>query len=73
MSTPAGAHWIAHLRCGHDAHLSGEPRVGGWITCVDGHCQGQRRIDRVTQARADAGVPRPGEQGIQEPLWRDAA
>jgi hypothetical protein len=60
------AHWVAHLKCGHDARLQGEPRAGGWITCIDGHCQGQRRIVRVSQVRA---VPVPGEVGIQEPLW----
>jgi hypothetical protein len=63
--------WIAHLKCGHDRHVQGEPRLPGWITCVAGHCQGQRRIVRVSLARRHL-VPVPGETGIQEPLWEAA-
>ena len=66
----SGERWVAHLKCGHDARLQGEPKPGGWITCVDGPCQGQRRIVAVSPVRD---VPAPGERGIQEPLWGDAA
>ena len=64
MSAPAA--WIAHLKCGHQAHLQGEPEPGHWITCVDGGCQGQRRIVRAERVRE---VPVPGEVGVQGTLW----
>jgi hypothetical protein len=61
--------WIAHLKCGHEARLRGEPQPGQWITCIAGKCQGQRRVDRVTPVRE---VPAPGEPGIQGTLWEAA-
>lgn len=41
------ARWVSSLHCGHQARTRGRPRLGGWITCPDGRCQGQRRVDAV--------------------------
>jgi hypothetical protein len=41
------ARWVSSLHCGHQARTRGRPRLGGWITCLDGRCQGQRRVDAV--------------------------
>lgn len=49
--------WLARLECGHEARLRAEPRAGGWITCTDGRCQGQRRITAVRPAPAGWVVP----------------
>jgi hypothetical protein len=41
------ARWVSSLHCGHQARTRGRPRPGQWITCPDGRCQGQRRVDAV--------------------------
>jgi hypothetical protein len=41
------ARWVSSLHCGHQARTRGRPRPGSWITCPDGRCQGQRRVDAV--------------------------
>ena len=62
--------FLARLRCGHDAPLQGEPRVGGWITCLDLRCQQQRPVVSVSSLLR---APRAGETGIQETLWEELA
>lgn len=44
---PGDARWVSSLHCGHQARTRGRPRPGSWITCPDGRCQGQRRVDAV--------------------------
>ena len=46
MAVPVTA-WLAVLECGHEARLRGSPAVGGYVTCADGRCQGQRRVAGV--------------------------
>jgi hypothetical protein len=41
------ARWVSSLHCGHQARTRGRPRPGQWVTCPDGRCQGQRRVDAV--------------------------
>ena len=49
------AKYLLTLACGHtapshsDQRLDGRTIVGVWITCLDGHCQGQRKITSVTE------------------------
>ena len=62
------ARWTARLGCGHDARVQGQPEPGLWITCLE--CQCQRPVVSVT---AIPGAPEPGQAGIQDPLWGDAA
>jgi hypothetical protein len=38
---------VSSLHCGHEARTRGRPRPGQWVTCPDGRCQGQRRVDAV--------------------------
>ena len=42
--------WAVSLACGHVARLTARPPAGGWITCTEGGCQGQRRVAAVRQA-----------------------
>ena len=60
--------WTALLGCGHDAPLQGQPKVGGWITCLNPLCQSQQKVVSVT---SHLRTPRAGETGIQEPLWTE--
>lgn len=39
--------YLITLKCGHSFTARTDPPVGGWITCLDGHCQGQRKIVAV--------------------------
>ena len=63
--------WIALLKCGHTAPMPGRPEPGQYWTCLE--CQGQQRVLSVTPVPAGFGVPGPGEAGVQEPLWDEAA
>jgi hypothetical protein len=51
--TAVAAAWTARLKCGHEARVQSEPRTGGYITCTDAPCQGQRRVT----AAAPSGEP----------------
>jgi hypothetical protein len=57
--------WIARLKCGHEAKVFSRPRIGGYLTCTELHCQGQRRI---------IGAASAGESTyVQGTLFGDAA
>jgi hypothetical protein len=47
MSDARGLPWTVYMACGHTAPLCGNPKVGGYLTCLDGRCHGQRRIVAV--------------------------
>ena len=50
----AADRWLVTLACGHEQPPEpepgkpyGKPYVGQWVTCLNGKCQGQRKVVSV--------------------------